>query len=119
LEKTKSGVASSRSHSNSTSSSPGIFNACPNPNLALCNAGGSSNHTKTNNKKKGDVVTISFAPGDHVTASTPADGGHDKDGDDDHGDDESSEQTVTNVLVPAVDNDELLVTVTDITSQAQ
>ncbi len=105
------------SSGSSSNSGSGTLNACPNPNLAICaGTGGSSDLAKPKGKKKSDVVTISFAPGDHVTAATPADGGHDKDDDDD---DESSEQTVTNVVVPAVDNDELLVTVTDITSQAQ
>ncbi len=100
-----------------SNSGSGTFNGCPNPNpelnQTLCSPAG------TDKKNKSDVVTIGFAPGERVTAATPAAGGHDKDGDDDNGDDENSEQTTTNVVVPANDNDELLVTVTDITAQAQ
>ncbi len=88
------------------------------PLFPVC-AGGSSGHSKG---KKGDLLTISFTPTDNSTPVVVANDGskHDKDSDDeDNESNEGNETSIVNVTQPAVDNDELLVTITDVTSQAQ
>jgi hypothetical protein len=104
-------------HSNTNSSTttacaPGspIFPACSN---------GNNGHNQTKggkSGKKGDFLTINYTPADSGATLTVANDGGKHDSDDDN---ESSEQTVTTVVTPAFDNDELIVTITDITAQAQ
>ncbi len=94
-------------------------NACaPGSPLFPACAGGKGSSGKSG--KKGDLLTISFTPADNgATNTVAADEGKNKNHNDDDSDEGSETTTVTNVTQPAVDNDELIVTVTDVTSPAQ
>ena len=105
---------------NSGKGNNGTFNACTNnmfnPACGFNNGGGSQG--KGNSGKKSDILTVSYTPDVSGPALTVAnDGRHDDD--DNNGDDEGSEQVVRTVTTPVFDNDELLVTVTDVTALAQ
>ncbi len=95
------------------------------PLFATCGGAGGSGGSGGNGKssgKRSDFLTVSFTPPDNgATFVVANDGHHDKDSSDD-GDNEGNEgngTSVVNITQPAVDNDELIVTITDVTAQAQ
>jgi hypothetical protein len=104
-------------NTNSGKGNNSTFNTCNgNTFNPACNFSGGGG----NNGKRSDILTVSYTPNvSGPMLNVANDGGHGSSDGDENGDNEGSEQTVTTVTTPAFDNDELLVTVTDVTALAQ